>query len=116
MHRTLLLTGAVATAMILGSTLAAEAGGPHHHTPYPQQASCGPVGPAYPYPQSYGYARPRPVYSAPIYPAPVYPAPVVVPSYPAYSYRPYPAYGYGRPYGGSGFGLNTNDFSLWIGR
>lgn len=101
--------------MILGSTLGAEAGGPHHHTPYPSHGNCGPVVQPYPQPPHYGYVRPRPIYAAPVYPAPVYPSPVVVPGYPAYGYRPYPAYGYGRPYG-SGFGLNTNDFSLWIGR
>jgi hypothetical protein len=104
---------AVVAAMALSSS-PVDAGGPHGYGygPYPY----GPVGPQHhhyhhpqvrPYPPVYGYYPPV---------RPVYPQPVYVPAYP----RPcHTGPAYGVPYGvgySRGFGVSTNDFSLWLGR
>lgn len=109
----------MAVVAALGTAQVADAGHPVHYVPghqhhthhhrvmpgypvypghvYPGHVYPGhtirprPVMPAYPvYPTYPGYVYPAPVYPTPIYPGPVYPR--------------------------TGFGIRTNDFSLWLGR
>lgn len=110
----MLRTIALGTTLVLGllaGGATAYAGGPHGHGHGGGRGG----GPSYGhghhnhYPSGGYYPRPYPVYR----PAPVYVAPY--PAYPTY-YAPQPYYQPAYVAPRSGFGIRTDDFSLWLGR
>ncbi len=113
-------TGVAAVGLLTGLAATADAGPPFQ--PYPGQYHPFPghhPGHFHTLPYPYPIHHHPPVFV----PKPIYPQPIFVPGYPAYPGYPGAGCGprprYGVPYYGGygrGFGVSTNDFSLWLGR